>query len=114
MILYYDRKGNPMEMMAWAKAFEKDNAVAKTKVGEVSISTVWLGLDHGSWDDGPPLIFETMIFGDEYYRDYQERYSTEEEALAGHEKAVALVRGESNDPGIQQDEEEETETSEPS
>jgi hypothetical protein len=53
------------------------------------VSTVFLGLDH-AWGDGPPLLFETMIFGgteDEYC----ERYSTWEEAEAGHKKAVEIA-----------------------
>lgn len=53
------------------------------------ISTVWLGLDHGQW--GRPLYFETMVFpkqGD--FTELEcERYSTEEEALAGHAAVVA-------------------------
>ncbi|WP_166903861.1 hypothetical protein [Mycobacterium sp. DL440] len=30
---------------------------------EVVVSTVWLGLNHSFTDDGPPIIFETMVFG---------------------------------------------------
>ncbi|SPA03543.1 protein of unknown function (plasmid) [Cupriavidus taiwanensis] len=35
--------------------------LAETTVGEFYISTVFLGLDH-QWADGPPLIFETMVY----------------------------------------------------
>jgi hypothetical protein len=50
---------------------------------------VWLGFDHGF--GGAPLIFETMIFG--YDGDDQQwRYSTEREALKGHDRAVALCK----------------------
>lgn len=31
-------------------------------VGQVKVSTVFLGLDH-QYGDGPPLLFETMVFG---------------------------------------------------
>jgi len=91
---YYDRQGRPMEMMEWARAFEKDDRViGATQVGEAKVSTVWLGLDH-SWHGGPPLIFETMIF-DGPHDGYQARYSTEEQAKAGHARVVAaLERGE--------------------
>lgn len=58
---------------------------------ETWVSTVWLGLDH-SWSGGPPLIFETMIFGGPLDQDYQQRYSTVEEARAGHERAVEVAR----------------------
>ena len=58
----------------------------------VTISTVFLGLDH-AWGDGPPLLFETMIFGGSHDQ-YQERYSSKKEALAGHKQAVAMVERE--------------------
>jgi hypothetical protein len=62
-------------------------------IDDVRISTVWLGLNHNFSGLGPPLIFETMLFGlDEEVDEYQWRYSTKEAALAGHDQAVALVR----------------------
>jgi len=57
------------------------------------VSTVWLGLDHG-YGGGPPLIFETMVFGGAHDED-QWRYPTEVEALAGHAEICSVVfRGE--------------------
>lgn len=68
-------------------------AVAKTRFeGDVEVSTIFLGLDHNFWGEGPPILFETMIFGGEHDQ-YQERYATWEEAEAGHEIAVAMVDG---------------------
>ncbi len=83
----------------WANAFERDSRiVAKSKLpGDVRVSTVFLGLDH-SWDGGPPLLFETMIFGGAH-NDYQERYSTWEEAEKGHAEAVALANTPATDAG---------------
>ena len=92
MSQYYNRQGESMTMFEWAVAFEdKDyKRVALTEFAhlgvEVRVSTVWLGLDHNFGDD-PPLIFETMIFGGSLDED-QKRYSTEAEALAGHEAMV--------------------------
>lgn len=88
--LYYDRDGKPVETMEWARKFEKeDRRVAVTGLwwgGRVS--TVFLGLDHSFWE-GPPLIFETMVFGPGNWSDFdQDRYSTEEQAKAGHKKMV--------------------------
>jgi hypothetical protein len=55
----------------------------------VRISTVFLGLDH-SFGEGEPVLFETMTFGlgDD---DIQQRYTTREEAIAGHAQVVELV-----------------------
>ena len=36
--------------------------VDKTEKGKVMVSTVFLRIDH-SFGSGPPLLFETMIFG---------------------------------------------------
>ena len=91
---YFDMDGQPLEMMDWATRFEdaESRVLGRDDRDGVSISTVWLGLDH-SWDDGPPLIFETMIFGGDHDQD-QWRYSTREEAERGHAAAVALAFGE--------------------
>ena len=68
----------------------------KTDVGDYVVSTVDLGLDH-SFGDGPPLYYETMIFkkkDDEidWGGEYQERYSTEEQAIIGHQRAIEYVK----------------------
>jgi hypothetical protein len=51
---------------------------------------VWIGIDY-RMRPGPPLIFETMIFGGPLDQT-QWRWPSEEAALAGHDQAVALVR----------------------
>ena len=76
----------------WAIWFEKAGRVASDYVGDVHISTVFLGIDH-SFGSGPPLLFETMIFGGDH-DGYQERFRTWDEAAAGHKIALALVKGE--------------------
>lgn len=92
---YYDRAGNPISSDGWLKTFG-DNRVAKTTVGDVEVSTVWLGIDH-QYGDGPPLIFETMVFDGPLDQEC-ERYSTEEQAKAGHEAMVARVRADQLEP----------------
>ena len=83
----------PVDMMTWAKWFEKtERHIADTHIGDVHVSTVFLGLDHQWFPGGKPHIFETMIFGGEHDQD-QWRYSTWEEAEAGHAHAVKLVKG---------------------
>ncbi len=79
------------DLMKWAKWFEKaDRHVAKTVIGDIKISTVFLGLNH-SFGDGPPVLFETMIFGGDLDEEMW-RYSTWEEAETGHQEAVELVK----------------------
>jgi hypothetical protein len=62
--------------------------VAATQVGPLWISTVFLGIDH-NWSGGPPLLFETMVFGDAEESGEMHRYSTWDEAVAGHARVVA-------------------------
>jgi len=68
--------------------------VSDTEVNGKRVSTVWIGINHNFLGNGKPLIFETMIFDNDNnscYEIYCDRYSTWDEALAGHEKAVQWV-----------------------
>lgn len=68
-----------------------DRRVAVTDIDrDVSVSTVFLTLDHSFREEGPPVLFETMIFGGPHDQ-YCERYETWEQAEAGHAKAVAMA-----------------------
>lgn len=81
------------DLLTWAESFEMlrrrgANIVAQDYVGSVLVSTVFLGTDM-AWS-GPPLLFETMTFGKD--ADVQDRYSTWEEAEAGHRKVIAWLQ----------------------
>jgi hypothetical protein len=68
--------------------------VGKTKEGPYVVSTVFLMIDHGF--GGSSLFFETMIWSEKTEKhsffDYQVRYATYQEALAGHQAVVELVK----------------------
>lgn len=86
-----------LEQYGFRKGFDWDNRmVLHTKVGKYTVSTVDLGLDH-SHGFGEPLYYETMIFNwedeeENPFRNFQERYTTEEEARIGHQKAIDYVK----------------------
>ena len=88
-----------LEKVGFRKGFSFENRFdLKTRVGNYQVSTVDLGLDH-SFGIGKPLYYETMIFKIENekvnYEDlYCVRYTTEEEARAGHEIAIEYVKSE--------------------
>lgn len=69
--------------------------VGRDHIGEVLVSTVFLGINHNFLGEGRPILFETMVFGGEHDQE-QERYCTEQEALAGHERWCAVVRVEAS------------------
>jgi hypothetical protein len=61
------------------------------EVGNYKVSTVELRNNHGY--NGIDLWFETMIFPiNNYTEEYCDRYTTEEEAIAGHAKALEHAR----------------------
>src|SRR5262245_9438306 len=60
-------------------------------VGDRRVSTVWLGADHSFGLGGPPLYFETAIFGPDEELEII-RTPTEAAAIAAHDQAVAHVR----------------------
>ena len=71
---------------------DRDMKITKQdKVGDVRVSTVFLGLDHAWIGEPSPILWETMIFGGEHDQ-YQERYTSHEDALAGHQRAIDLVK----------------------
>ncbi len=89
------------DLITWARWFETgDRRVALTEMadGAFEVSTVFLGLDHRfGEEDGPPLLFETMVFrhapegGRVSVDGYQERYGTWDDAIAGHARIVAAL-----------------------
>lgn len=80
------------DILEWGRQFEEANrVVAKTQIGESRVSTVFLGLDHNWSDDGPPLLFETMVFGGPLDQE-QERCSTWEEAEEMHKQMCERVK----------------------
>ena len=93
---FYHRDGTPIagqSVLDWAIEFEKkkERIVRQEKnIWGEKISTVFLGLDHNYGLDGPPLIFETMVFHKGGSDCFMDRYSTEAEAIHGHEHAVKL------------------------
>jgi hypothetical protein len=97
--LYFNKEGEPISQEGWeAVMFTDYQIVRKTSIWDalftpiIEVSTVWLGMKHNWSGEGPPIIFETMVFGSKEFEDYQWRYATEAEAIAGHEEVVKLVR----------------------
>ena len=104
---YFARNGDEITMEQWTQLFSDHDykRVALDEVGPYQVSTVWLGLNH-NWGEGPPLIFETMVFTASAWKDERpvsqggeglaefdmDRYATEEQARVGHEAMCLLIR----------------------
>lgn len=90
----YGMDGRPIRMKQWVALMKNDKArrVGRTKIDDQAfVSTVLLGLEHGKDKRGRPIIFESMVFGDDEGNECL-RYATLEEAKRGHAKMVAMVR----------------------
>jgi len=74
------------DLSKWGEWFEDlDNRrVAKTVIGDQTVYTTFLGIDH-AFGGGTPVLFETMVFPE---CDEWERYCTWEEAEVGHRAMV--------------------------
>lgn len=106
-ILDEKRQVKEVDLMTWANWLESDKGGKARQIGfdrldDIYISTVFLGLDH-SFGMGRPLIFETMVFANKETEvemfgkkhtihrsldEYSNRYTTMDEAKAGHESLV--------------------------
>lgn len=82
-------------VLEWGKWLEKNRGDGRrVKQQQLKngawISTVFLGLDHSFNFSKPPLLFETMVFPNKRNLSEldMERYSTWDEALAGHKQMV--------------------------
>lgn len=95
------------DLMQWARWFEAARKTDSTRighdvVGDVLISTIFLGLDHGfpPFDGAEPVLFESMVFmqrgewnSDEWNSDeIMQRYRTIEQAEAGHTALVEAFK----------------------
>lgn len=99
--MYYKLDENknvvPSSLEEWAKFIEGKFPTNYRHVGDEfingkRISTVFLGLCH-NWNPSSsiPIVFETMIFDGDESLNYQERYSTWQQAEEGHQRAVEWV-----------------------
>lgn len=99
---YYVLEGHeprPVALLEWAANQSEDRA--GRHVGDdtlpdgTRVSTVFLGLDLNHHPQGPPLLFETMVFpadGSPLEDVFCERYATWEQAEAGHAAVLARLR----------------------
>ena len=82
----------PATLMEWARWFKTaDRHVARDVVGDLFVSTVFLGLDH-NFGPGEPLLFETMVFDPDRNDLWSDRCSTWEQAEEMHRRACEFAR----------------------
>jgi hypothetical protein len=98
-----DDRGTPQpvdDVLVWGRWFEQTNESGERIVArdrdegpnaeDVRVSTVFLGLDHNWSDDGPPILWETLVFGGSQDGTMR-RYRSREDALRGHREVCREV-----------------------
>jgi len=94
MIRIYDRNGKriSMERFSFLLGDLSYKRVGYTELDPgLAVSTVWLGIDHNWSGHGRRLIFETAVIRSGTF-DIRDRYSTLQEAKAGHAATVNGLR----------------------
>lgn len=90
-----DDKGNPVveiDLLKWAHWYETANlGVARESVGNAVVSTVFLSLDHAH-DDGPPVLWESRVFGGKLNHHCERCAGSREQAEAMHAAVVDKVK----------------------
>ena len=98
---YYklDGAGEPVpckDILEWAEWFAQSHdacVVVKTELPSgTTVSTVFIGIDHG-FRGGDPVLWETMLFGGDYDLAC-DRYRSRRDAIVGHEMWVLVAKGE--------------------
>ena len=89
------------DLLKWGKWMETSNRIVKKDIatvkfegdnlGEVRVSTVFLGLNHSFLEEAEPLLFETMVFGGPLDQE-MDRCSTWEGAEKMHELMCEKVK----------------------
>jgi hypothetical protein len=80
------------DLIKWASWMEGfDRVVCQEQIGASRVSTVFLGLNH-RFAPGPPVLWETMVFGGPLDEEQDRCSGTREQAEAMHAAMVARVR----------------------
>lgn len=92
-ILDENRKLIKTDLITWGKWLQtcKDRIVKQEMVGDSKVSTVFLGIDH-NFNDGPPILWETMVFGGKLDQEQDRCSGNWEQAEAMHQQMVAKVK----------------------
>ena len=83
------------DICVWGTWFAQNNelrTVARREEEDMCVSTVFIGVDHSSVGD-KAILFETMVFSPNEHDEECVRYSTWEEAEAGHSEVCNKIFG---------------------
>lgn len=95
-----DADGEPVaveDVLEWSRWWQTANRIVAQDKDEapgasddVMVSTVFLGLDHNFNATGPPVLWETLVFGGPLDGEMW-RWTSRTDALVGHQEVCRLV-----------------------
>lgn len=93
MSLFYDAEANPVGIEEAERLLKsRDRIVAQDAVNGLWVSTVHTVVDYNFGCDGPPLIYETALFGGDDGTVEAWRTPNRTAALAMHDQVCAAAR----------------------
>jgi hypothetical protein len=87
------------DALAWGFWFERTQQdgsrvvkqdYVEADIAGIGVSTVFLGLDHNHTYKGPPVLWESLVFGTTLDGEMR-RYTSKAAAIAGHEDLLRQV-----------------------
>ncbi|MBE9376459.1 hypothetical protein IQ251_18575 [Saccharopolyspora sp. HNM0983] len=106
----YDRAGTPISAERFVELARQPGYrfIRRTSLLDAAdphrtfrITTVWIGAVARTPGDGPPQIFETMVFGPDHHPFrplHGRKYGTEPDAMIGHHEAAGKLATQLIDP----------------
>ena len=91
-LLLSDRLGNSITpgQLSVLRANEAYRTVRQDVIAGLRICTVWLGVNY-NFSSEDVIIFKTIFFDKDGKKIYYEFYSSEEQALRGHFRSIAIT-----------------------
>mgnify|MGYP001563448969 CR=1 FL=1 len=91
-----NENGNPVaepDLAKWSEWFKtSERRVANEKIGDSTVSTVFLGANHSFSGSGGAVLWETMVFGGKLDEEQHRCCGSREQALVMHERMAKKVR----------------------
>lgn len=97
------RVENSREWCQWFGQADNRVLVSENKPWQISVSTIFLGISYQHCPQGPPMVFETMVFQADdpsHWHSLHARHATWGQAAQYHAKAMQII-GDTLEPGNQ-------------
>jgi hypothetical protein len=80
------------DILEWSKNYEQNRIIKQEYILNIFISTIFLGLDHNFFNNGPPILWETMVFGGKLNGEQDRCSGSWEQAEKMHSEMVIKVK----------------------